>query len=200
MKLKVSKIHSAPSYSGSCDRLSCDMCLPDRISRGLAVGSLRFQWYHIEMFTTFCSHQEAALHTTLTRGDEAVRISLNDISVMKLSSTQPLSMEGVVIEISFSKANRGVKGDMRMITHGRVVHRCPLLHLAVHCFQKISMPHGGPLQWEDVVSGRWCECWSGGVQVLVMLIASACITHFRRFCHFVEIVLHSYRVVATPRI
>lgn len=91
------------------------------------------------------------------RGDESSKLTLVALSTHRNLSTAPLSLEGMQIDLLWTKNNRGDKVDNRVLAYHKVMHMCPLLHLALHFWAKLN-PQGGaaPFQWADILSGEWC--------------------------------------------
>lgn len=105
-----------------------------------------------------CSHQMVALEGLLVRGDDACRLTLVSLTKSVNKTTSPLHLDLLLVDIQFSKTNRGDKIDQRALTYHKVVHRDGLFHLGLHFYSKLaSNLHGQPIQWSSIENGEWCD-------------------------------------------
>lgn len=113
--------------------------------------------HHCETFQPVCSHQHRMLAQSLMRGDELTRMTLVSLSTHVNTSTSPLPLEAVQIDVQYAKNNRGDKVDNRLLAHSKTIHKCPLLHMGIHMWAKLNPKDGpAPFRWCDIVSGDWC--------------------------------------------
>lgn len=87
----------------------------------------------------------------LLRGDESYSLTLSALSVSKNQATAPLAVEGVQIDIRFSKTNRGDKLDNRLLGNHCQIHMDAQLHMGLHVWGRME----APFVWRDIKSGRW---------------------------------------------
>lgn len=116
-----------------------------------------FALHFMNMLGLLCSHQMVAMEPLLLRGDELNRLPIVALGRATCTRSNPLSMEGITVDLQHSKSNKlGDKVDQRIITFGCTLHKCPLTHLGLHFFRKLSVDHmGGPIRWEAIESGEW---------------------------------------------
>jgi len=91
----------------------------------------------------------------LPRGDDACALKLGALAPHCNSATAPYNLKGLQIRIQHGKTNDFQKLDIRPLTHAKIMHQCPLLHMAIFLWSRLNPPHGAPLQYADIVSGAW---------------------------------------------
>ena len=87
----------------------------------------------------------------LMRGDECTRLTISSLSVYRSTATEPLNLEGVQVDLQFTKTNFGDKVDNRVLASHSVIHEDYLVHGALHAWPRLETP----LRFADIKSGRW---------------------------------------------
>jgi len=91
----------------------------------------------------------------LLRGDDACALKLGALAPFSNSSTAPYNMDAIQVRIQHGKTNAFEKLDIRPLSDAKLVHQCPLLHMALYVWTKLNSPYGVPLQMADIISGAW---------------------------------------------